>query len=277
MRSLLPLLILLFSEPSFSQELFVISKPASTIPARSANLKLTGHFVSSNKVFDRPAQRYMPELMLGLFKNIMVQVGMTFSNMHTGSFKHESYYAHARYRFLSVDDVHKHFRMAVFGQASRTKAPFHYDEVGLMGDKTGIELGIITTQLWNRFALSGTLSHVQLLDKSRYDDIVYIPQRIYKVVNYALASGYLVLPKEYTSYKQVNINLYLELLGQYALQKARHFIDMAPAIQLIFFSNTKLNAAYRFQMTGNAERMSQNSWMISIEGSFLSLWRNKSK
>ena len=277
MQQFFLLLTLLFFTPGFTQELFVSTKPASTIPTKSLNIKLTGHFVAYNKKYDRPAQRYMPELMLGLFKNFSVVFGASLSDMHTSSSKHEAYFINARYRFFSNDDVHKHFRMAVFSQASHTKAPYHYDEVGLTGDKSGIELGVIATQLWNRFAISGTFSHVQLLDKSRYDNIVYIPSRIYKTINYALASGYLLFPTEYKSYKQVNVNAYLELLGQQALGKSRHFIDLAPALQLIFFSNTKLSASYRVQIGGNAERMANNSWMISLEESFLNLWGRRSK
>src|SRR5690606_16009878 len=94
-----------------------------------------------------------------------------------------------------------------------TRSPFHFDEVSLQGDKDGIQLGIIATQLWHKLALSATVSHTQVLHDSRFDKVLYQPSRIYQAMNYSLSAGYLVLPREYTSYKQTNLNLYLEMMA----------------------------------------------------------------
>ncbi len=72
----------------------------------------------------------------------MVHVSATFADMHTDDFKFESISLYGKYRFLSNDDIHKHFRMAVFADASYTRVPFHYDEITLMGDKSGVEAGL---------------------------------------------------------------------------------------------------------------------------------------
>jgi hypothetical protein len=165
--------------------------------------------------------------------------------------------------------------MAVFADASHTRTPFHYDEISLMGDKSGIEAGIIATQLWNKFALSGTLSHTQVLDKSRNNDVIYVPARNYQSLNYSLSGGLLLLPREYTSYKQLNINLYLEWLGQKSLDRSRSYADLAPAVQFIFNSNSKLSLGYRFQVNGNMLRMSRQSWLISFERTFLNALSKK--
>ena len=239
------------------------------MPAHSISAKLTGHFVTNDKIYGRFSQRYMPELMLGISKKWMVHLSMTVGNMHTSNFKFESYSLYTKYRFLSKDDIHKHFRMAVFADASHTNAPFHYDEITLMGDKSGIQAGIIATQLWNKFALSGTISHTQVLDKSRNDKVLYVPARIYESMNYSLSGGYLLFPKQYTDYRQTNVNLYAELLAEQTLDISKHYIDLAPAVQFIFNSNTKLNLGYRFQLTGNMQRMSNHSWQVSLERTFL--------
>jgi hypothetical protein len=167
--------------------------------------------------------------------------------------------------------------MAVFADVSHTNIPFHYDEITLMGDKSGVEAGIIATQLWHRFALSGTVSHTQVLDKSRNNKVIYVPERNYQSFNYIVSGGYLLFPKEYTNYKQLNVNLYTEFLAQQTLDRPTHFIDMAPALQFIFNSNAKLNIGYRFQLTGNMNRMTDNSWLVSFERTFLNALKKKKK
>lgn len=275
MRKIFFLAILVVSSQLSAQELYVFSEPASNIPARSVSVKLTDHFVTSDGIYSRFSHRLMPEFMLGLSKKFMVKAGATFSNMHTPDFRYESVRLYGKYRFLSKDDLHKHFRMAVFADGSVTRAPFHYDEITLMGDKSGVELGVIATQLWHKFALSGTVSHTQVLDDSRFNKVIYVPERIYQSLNYSLSGGLLVLPKEYTDYKQTNLNLYWEILGEKALDAKKYCLDMAPAAQLIFNSNAKLNIGYRFQVAGNMSRMTNNSWQVSFERTFFNALKKK--
>src|SRR5688572_22611391 len=132
------ILIVLFSFiKSNAQELYVFTEPASNMPAHSISLKLTDHFVSNDNNYKRFSHRLMPQVMFGISKKLMVHVGTTVSNMHTEKLRYESFNLYAKYRFLSKDDIHKHFRMAVFAEGSKTNAPFHYDEITLMGDKSG--------------------------------------------------------------------------------------------------------------------------------------------
>lgn len=258
------------------QELYVFSEPASNVPAKSISVKLKDHFVSSDDIYGRFSQRVMPQVMVGISKKLMLRAGATFSNMHTTDFKYESVNFYAKYRFLSKDEIHKHFRMAVFADASTTKAPFHYDEITLMGDKSGVEAGLIATQLWHKLAVSATVSHTQVLDQSRKNkNVIYIPARDYQAMNYSLSAGYLLFPKEYTSYKQMNLNLYTEILAQQTLDKKTHYIDLAPALQFIFNSNLKFNIGYRFQISGTMQRMANNSWQISLERTFLNAFGSK--
>jgi hypothetical protein len=165
--------------------------------------------------------------------------------------------------------------MAAFADASYSRSPYHYDEISLQGDKSGVQLGIIATHLWNKLAVSAIVSHVQALDTSRNNKVVYIPSRIYQVMNYSLSAGYLLLPFEYTSYKQTNLNLYVEALAQQSLDRKAYYLDLAPAIQLIFNSNAKLNLGYRFQLNGDMVRMTSSSWLISFERTFLNALKKK--
>ncbi len=277
MKQFLLTLSLLISAELMGQELYVYSEPASNMPAHSMSGKLTGHFVANDEIYGRVAQRYMPEVMFGFSKKLMLHISGTFANMHTNNFRFESLSVYGKYRFLSKDDIHRHFRMAVFADASYTRSPFHYDEISLMGDKSGIEAGLIATQLWHRFALSATVSHTQVLDESRNDKVIYIPERNYQSMNYVLSGGYLLFPKEYTDYKQLNVNLYTEFLAQHTLEAKKFYIDMAPALQFIFNSNAKLNIGYRFQLDGDMDRMTSDSWLISFERTFLNALKKKKK
>ncbi len=230
------------------QELFVYSEPASNMPAHSLSTKLTGNFTGKKQSPDnRFMQRYTPEVMLGVSKRLMWHIGGTFSNMYSRNFRWESVYTYIKYRFISVDDVHKHFRMAAFADAAYTRSPFMFDEVSLQGDKSGIAVGMVATQLLNKFAISATVSHAQVLDGSRNSKMMYSPPRNYQSMNYILSTGYLLLPRNYTDYRQTNVNLYVEVLGQQALDRSTHFWDLAPAVQFIIKSTSKVNVGYRFQ------------------------------
>jgi hypothetical protein len=134
-------------------------------------------------------------------------------------------------------------------------------------------VGLIATQLINKLAFSGTLSTVQALDPSRFDKVFYIPERVYQAFNYSLSAGILLLPKEYVNYHQLNMNFYTELLGQQTLDRKTYYLDLAPSVQFIFNSITKLNIGYRFQLSGNQTRSSQQTALIGFEYSFLGILR----
>lgn len=268
-------LVLLFWGNLFAQELYVYTEPASNVPARSLTARLTGMYIPSQKPYYRNMKRIMPSVSLGLSAKWMLSAGASFADMHTDNFRWESVWLYGKYRFLSRDELHSHFRMAAFADIAYTRSPFHFDEVSLQGDKDGIQLGIIATQLWHKLALSATVSHTQVLHDSRFDKVLYQPSRIYQTMNYSLSAGYLVLPLEYTSYKQTNLNLYLEMLAQQSLDRKAYYVDLAPALQLIFNSNTKLNIGYRFQLGSDMERMATNAWQITLDRTFLNAIRRK--
>lgn len=266
MKHLLIGLILLLkcSEVISGQELYVFSDPASNIPARSVNVKMKTHGVGDDNRFNRFTYRVMPQVLAGVTKKIQIRLTATAANMHTAAFNGESVGMGIKYRFLSNDGIHKHFRMAAYADGSLTRDPFHYyDEVSLMGDKTGIEVGLIATQLWHKLAVSGSVSRTNVLDGSAYD----------RSLNYSLSAGYLILPRTYRDYKQANLNVYLELLGQRLLAENLFFIDIAPALQVIIGSRTKVNLGQRFQLEGNMGRMARRSWLLSVETSFLQVWK----
>lgn len=260
--------------PSGAQELYVYTEPASNMPAHSLSLKLSGYYNIDRLHTDRITQRYVPELMWGVSRKLMLHAGTSFADMHTRNFGWEAAYLYAKYRFLSLDDVHRHFRMAVFGKLAHSKNPFHYDEVSLL-DKSGVAGGIIATGLLNKTAVSVSVSNTQILGKARTSKVLYIPERNYQAMNYSVSAGYLLWPRQYTDFKQTNINLYAELLAQQTLDRRTHYVDLAPAVQFIFNSISKLNIGYRFELSGTMERMAKQSLLVSYEYTFLNAFRKK--
>jgi hypothetical protein len=197
------------------------------MPAKSISAKWSTKLLKSEHN-DRTEQRHTPEVMLGLNKNWMVHVAGTFSDMYSSNLRWESGRLYAKYRFLSMDDVHQHFRMAAFGEVTHSVNDPYYEEVSLDGDLSGVTGGIIVTQLWQKLAVSSTIGFAQVTTKKpKYIEDAYP----WQALNYTLSAGYLVLPREYTSYKQVNLNLYVELLGQQTLDRKQHYLDLAPALQ----------------------------------------------
>lgn len=260
-----------------AQELYVFSEPASNMPAKAISLKYTGKFLE-NYHSGKTEQRQALAAQLGLNKKWMVRVGTTLSDMYSYPVtKWESFNVYAKYRFLSKDDVHKHFRAAAFMEASYSKNDLYYDELSLEGDQSGVQAGLVFTQLLHKLAVSSTVSVTEVVHDQRRNDDSQQGLYPYAAFNYSLSAGYLLLPRKYLSYKQTNFNIYLELLGSNALDKRLYYTDLAPAVQLIFNSNTKVNAGYRFQLSGNMHRMATESLLISVETTFLNVLKRNNK
>ena len=180
--------------------------------------------------------------------------------------KFESVGFYAKYRFLSLDGIHKHFRSALFFKSVLSRNELKYEELTADGDQTAIQGGMIFTQLIHKLAVSATIGITEIMDQSRWNKIADLG---YRSFNYSFSSGYLMFPKKYTSFNQPNFNVYCEFIGSSGLDRKASFIDMAPALQVIINSNTKINAGYRFQLAGNAFRMANSGFLLSFERTFL--------
>ncbi len=266
MKKLLTAALLLFYMQMHAQELYVFTEPASNMPANSIGILQSAKFLK-NKYYNRAEQRHNTELMFGISKNLMIHAAATYSNMYSQKTEFESVRLYGKYRFYSKDEMYRHFRLAAFAEASYNKNELEYDELGLEGDNSGIQLGVIGTQLMHKLAISGSASIISYAGTyTSHSATIHQP---FDALNYSLSAGYLIFPKEYTDYNQPNINVYLELLGQKSLDQKRYMLDIAPAIQLILISQAKINVGYRHQLLGNMHRMSTNSWLIELEWTFL--------
>ena len=269
MKKLFFVLILFISMSTSAQELFVFTEPASNMPAKSLGIRDMNAFM-----FEADGTlnyHNMPELMWGINKKWMVHVQGFISNRQEGGLKVEGGSFYAKYRFLSKDAIQSHFRMAVYGRYSINKADIHQQEIETMGHNTGYETGLIVTQLLHKVAISGSLSYERAFDnKPGYK---FPATESNSAVNYTLSVGKLMLPKIYKDYKQTNVNLMLELLGQRLNDNGRSYLDIAPSVQFIINSQARVDIAYRQQLYSTMKRTAPNGIVLKFEYTFFNVFK----
>jgi hypothetical protein len=278
-----------------AQELYVFTEPASNMAAKSIGLRFNTKVFKMKHDNTFSAYRLDPEIMIGVNKNLMVHLNGYASNMFQSNLKIEGASLYAKYRIFSKDDVHSHFRLAVFGKVAVINNPnevtgttqhtepdgnggvviHNYlhtilnNEIDIDGTNSGFSTGLIATKLLNKLAVSSSVSYAYRLNNLHTKRDVVVPWR---AINYSLSAGYLLFPKEYTSYKQTNINLYTEFLGSNTWDNKKYFIDIAPAIQFIINSIARVDIGYRTQLTGNTERMANSYFLVRLEYNLLNVF-----
>jgi hypothetical protein len=254
-----------------AQELFTMTEPASNMAARSLSVR-SSQSLMKNIYNQQYSFHSIPEVMLGINKEVMVHLQVFTSNAkETYAFEGAGFYA--KYRFLSIDDVHSHFRMANFGRFSFNNSELHQEEIETFGHNTGFEFGLVATQLLHKTAINLTSSYEKALNNGKQ----YLFPEAYsnQAINYTLSIGQLVYPKKYTSYKQTNVNLMLELLGQSLLESNKNYIDIVPVVQFIIHSRARIDIAYRRSIYNNMLRSAPNGLMLKLEYNFYGVWGNK--
>jgi hypothetical protein len=84
-------------------------------------------------------------------------------------------------------------------------------------------------------------------------------------VGYTLSAGYLLFPKKYENYNQVNVNIYAELLGKTNPGHGQSYLDVAPAVQLILNSFFRIDFSYRTPVYNDMVRTSANVYLVRLE------------
>lgn len=244
---------------TFAQELYVATEPASNMPTGGIALRMSqeGGFRNGFQ------SRLVPEVMVGLDKNLMMHASAYVSDFFQDKYKMEGWSTYAKYRFLSIDSTQRHFRGAVFAKYSSSNNPILYQEINLEGNNSGWQAGVVFTQLLHKLALSGSLSYLKALD-NRDGNMLHehIPT---ESIGYTFSSGLLVYPKVYRDYKQTNINLYLEFLGKSNPGRNEHVMDAAPAVQFIINSNLRIDVSQRLQLWSSMTRNGKNMFLVRLE------------
>ncbi len=244
-----------------AQELFVFSEPASNMPAKSLGIRAS-NWLMYDKVNTRLNYQLIPELMYGANKNLMIHLDGFFTNQN-GNFHAVGVGTYAKYRIYSADAVNRHFRMAVFGRLSLNNSAIFQEEIDLTRNNTGYALGLVATQLLHKQALSASFSFDQAYNNGQENK--FPTGQADQAFNFSISTGRLILPRHYVDYKQTNLNLMLEFLGQHLLDKNENFLDMAPAVQFIFNSQSRLDIGYKIQLYSDMQRVAPNGFMIRFE------------
>jgi len=244
--------------PAFSQELYVNTEPASNMATHSLGVRLEnqGDF---NPVYKN---RTTLEIMYGASKDWMIHCSLYQSDYYQNQQHFEGGSVYAKYRFLSVDSVQSHFRGAFFAKVSGINNPLPNQEISLEGDNSGFQTGVVFTKLMHKLALSGSASYLHAFDNGAY----HLPlTNADNAVAYTLSAGYLLFPKTYTSYNQVNVNLYFELLGKTNPGYNQSYLDAAPAVQFIFNSVFRVDLSYKAPLYNSMVRNSNNTYLVRLE------------
>lgn len=251
-----------------AQELFVYTEPASNMPAKSIGARVTNTWMKETAT-GKTNYHLLPELMLGINKQWMFHTEGFISNRN-GKLSAEGMGFYTKYRFLSVDNVHSHFRMAGFARYSFNNSDIHQEEIETNAHNSGYELGAIATQLLNKVALSTSVSYEKAVDNGNGNKFPVAQSN--HAVNYTLSVGKLMLPKEYKNYNQLNLNIMVELLGQ-TLGNGKSFLDFAPAAQLIVNSQARIDFSYRKQLYSDVLRTAPNGFLLRLEYTFFNVWK----
>lgn len=250
----------------YSQELFVMTEPASNMPANSFGIRAMNSFMYEKD--NTLNYHIMPELMWGISHKWMVHLQSFHSNRIGGGIKTEGMSIYTKYRFLSIDDFHSHYRMAMYGRYSINNADIHQEEIETMGHNTGMELGMVATQLLHKTALSSTIAYERVSDNGNYE---FPNNQGNEAINYTVSVGRLIYPKKYKSFKETNINIMCEFLGQKLLSNGKHNIDIVPSIQFIFNSQARIDIGYRKELYSNMLRTAPNGIIVKFEYLFFNI------
>ena len=132
------------------------------------------------------------------------------------------------------------------------------------GHNSGFETGIIATRLLKKVALSTSVSYLDASDNGKGNKFVYGSENG-RAINTSFSIGKLMLPKEYKDFRQTNLNLMVEFLSQVNMGSGRYYFDIAPAVQLIVNSQSRIDVGYRKELTGSLLRTAPNGLFIRIE------------
>jgi hypothetical protein len=256
---LIAICIMAFTCPVFSQELYINTEPASNMATHSLGIRLEnqGYFSPGYK------NRTTLEMMYGASRNIMVHGSLYRSNYYQNDQRFEGGSVYLKYRFLSIDSVQKHFRGAFFVKAASINNPLLNQEISLEGENTGVQGGVIFTKLMHKLAVSGSASYLHAFDNKGGYKLPVTNSN--SAVSYSLSAGYLLLPKVYQNYNQVNLNLYAEILGKTNPGYGQSYLDAAPGVQLIFNSLVRVDFSYHAPLYNHMLRTSNNTYLIRVE------------
>lgn len=282
------------------QELFPHSEPASTVPKGVSGFRFSYNRYKEQSS-NRTKEAYHLRYMLGITAKWTVMTTLGISNHHYSKFptdilpyffNHhlriypaagfgiEGINVYTKYRFYTLDKYHQHFRVAAFAQGCKSFVAHDAAEPTLMTDNTGYGGGIILTYLYERLGVSVTGGYIHpLVYKQSNIDVRFQSGEAQYI---ELSTGYRVWPLQYSTYSDLNINVYAEFTWkQYGMARVQQngetiefakyaasnpytymelsagsYIDGRFAVQFISNSNSRIDVG----VTLDLKNRSYNYW-----------------
>ena len=265
MRIFFILFFLTYSFKITAQELYINSEPASLIPKGTKVVRLTNSniFLDGYNIMGSIGNAFIvtPSLSYGLSKKIMLSGSIQFANKPyeqdmMPNFGLNGFKLYSKQRILTTDKQKYHTRLSSFLKYSYHENKFMKDNLDLELQDTGLELGIIGTQLINKLAISITtaITRISNIDeKLTQGSTVKWQTTNLNTFKNSISAGYLLFPRKYNSYKQTNFNLYVEYLTNTILNKEfpvrydKFSSTFAPGIQFIILSRSRLDFSYKIR------------------------------
>ncbi len=274
MKKYITFFLLLAASSVFSQELYIMSHPAANLAKNRVELRNNLMGYDDFKYFHNSF-----EVNYGILGNLTMYNTVFYTT--NSNYKLLGNYDIAfRYRFYQHDKKNFHLRAAwqsgvniplnptrvVSDAVEYELHPGHRVKFFNMindltvpvtdfhsSDNLTYRNDLIATLLINKFAATGEMGWN-----------INIPENDFKFGNYfdwTLAFGYNIFPKEYTSYDDVNINLYLENKAAYYFKNKFQGSEIANSggfrldsylgVQTIFFSSVMAELSYKIPVHSN--------------------------
>tara|TARA_B000000475_G_scaffold244176_1_gene216501 strand:+ start:1136 stop:1984 length:849 start_codon:yes stop_codon:yes gene_type:complete len=265
MRIFFILFFLTYSYKITAQELYINSEPASLIPKGTKVVRLTNSniFLDGYNIMGSIGNAFIvtPSLSFGLSKKIMLSGSIQFANKPyeqdmMPNFGLNGFKLYSKQRILTSDKQKYHTRLSSFLKYSYHENKFMKNNLDLELQDTGLELGIIGTQLINKLAISITtaITRISNIDEKfiQGSTVKWQTTNLNTFKN-SISAGYLLFPRKYNSYKQTNFNLYVEYLTNTILNKEfpvrydKFSSTFAPGIQFIILSRSRLDFSYKIR------------------------------
>lgn len=279
-------LLIISAIRSEAQELFIHAEPASTLPKNLFSVRY-GLETYEDEYIRR--QWHALRFMYGITSKLSLTATMSASNHHAERFpdnpwayfqnhhgsgfsknyplRFEGFHFFGKYKLFSLDEKNGHIRIAAFGEASQTLSAHDEAEPNLMGDNAGFGGGIIATKLIKKLAISATAGIIKPITYKEPDKNMTFQSG--DATYFMISAGYLLYPLQYKSYKDLNINIYLEALYKeyqagalyiereyenldvFPYLREGKYLEIRPGLQFIMDSKNRLDLSFAVTAYGN--------------------------
>ncbi len=273
-KFILIIVLYLICNVSFSQELYIVTHPAANLSKNRIEFR--------NVVMEYNGFQYYHnsfELNYGILGNLTLY-NSVFYTMENGYNFFGNYEGSARYRLYDIDKKNYHLRFA-----AQTALLVPVNSKPVVGDQVEYEIHPGHKVKFYNFVNDITIPSIDFHTTDNYtfkNDVIVtnlikklaitggmgfninFPKNDFKFGNYfnwSLAFGYLLLPRQYSGYNDVNINLYSEskayffyknqFLGQDIYNSGGFRLDTYLGIQAIFFSSLMAELSYKIPVHSN--------------------------